>query len=109
MEFGRPRTTLPHVFLSILAPLRPVFRSSVAAIFQRRVKDAGIPLAEYSPYCLRHGFAMRLLGRGVGMKAIGDLLGHRSLDSTSAYLRINTEAMRDVALSVPRASVGGAA
>jgi integrase len=28
MEFGRPRTTLPHVFLSILAPLRPVFRSS---------------------------------------------------------------------------------
>lgn len=109
MEFGRPRTTLPYVFLSILAPLRPVFRSSVAAIFQRRVKDAGIPLAEYSPYCLRHGFAMRLLGRGVGMKAIGDLLGHRSLDSTSAYLRINTEAMRDVALSVPRASVGGAA
>jgi site-specific recombinase XerD len=52
---------------------------------------------------------MRLLERGVGMKAIGDLLGHRNLDSTSAYLRINTEAMRDVALSVPRASVGGAA
>jgi integrase/recombinase XerD len=108
LKFGRPRTTLPYVFLSILAPLRPVFRSSVAAIFQRRVKDAGIPLAGFSPYCLRHGFAMRLLGRGVGMKAIGDLLGHRSLDSTSAYLRINTEAMRDVALSVPRSSVGGA-
>ncbi len=109
LAFGRPRTTLPFVFLSILAPLRPVFRSAVAAIFQRRVKDAGIPLAEFSPYCLRHGFAMRLLGRGVGIKAIGDLLGHRSLDSTSAYLRINTEAMRDVALPVPRASAGGAA
>ncbi len=109
LAFGRPRTTLPYVFLSILAPLRPVFRSSVAAMFQRRVKDAGIPLAEFSPYCLRHGFAMRLLGRGVGMKAIGDLLGHRSLDSTSAYLRINTEAMRDVALPVPRARAGGIA
>jgi integrase/recombinase XerD len=109
IEFGRPRTTLPFLFLSVLAPLRPVYRTSVAAIFQRRVKDAGLPLAEYSPYCLRHGFAMRLLGRGVGMKAIGDLLGHRNLDSTSAYLRINTEAMRDVALPVPRDRVGGAA
>jgi integrase/recombinase XerD len=109
LEFGRPRTALPHVFLSILAPLRPVFRTSVAAIFQRRVKDAALPLADYSPYCLRHGFAMRLLGRGVGIVAIGDLLGHRNLDSTSAYLRINTEAMRDVALQVPRVRVGGAA
>lgn len=109
LAFGRPRTTLPFVFLSILAPLRPVFRSALAAVFHRRVKDAGIPLAEFTPYGLRHGFAMRLLGRGVGIKAIGDLLGHRSLDSTSAYLRINTEAMRDVALPVPRASAGGAA
>jgi site-specific recombinase XerD len=108
LKFGRPRTTLPQAFLSILAPLRPVHRASLAAIFQRRVKDAGIPLAEYSPYCLRHGFAMRLLGRGVGIKAIGDLLGHRNLDSTSAYLRINTEAMRDVALSVPCERIGGA-
>jgi integrase/recombinase XerD len=81
----------------------------VAALFQRRVKAAGLPLSQYSPYCLRHGLAMRLLGRGVGIKAIGDLLGHRTLDSTSAYLRINTEAMREVALSVPSECIGGAA
>jgi integrase/recombinase XerD len=49
---------------------------------------------------------MRLLERGVGIKAIGDLLGHRSLESTGVYLRLNTEALRDVALPVPRTTTG---
>lgn len=108
IAFGRPRTILPELFLSILAPVRPVYRGSVSETFKRRVKSGGVALADYSPYCLRHGFAMRLLGRGVGIKAIGDLLGHRNLESTSAYLRINTDAMRDVALHVPRGAAGGA-
>jgi site-specific recombinase XerD len=44
---------------------------------------------------------MRLLGRNVGVKAIGDLLGHRSLEATSIYLRLQTDALRDVALPLP--------
>ena len=44
---------------------------------------------------------MRLLGAGVSMKLIGDLMGHRSLASTSAYLRIQMDMLRDVALDVP--------
>jgi integrase/recombinase XerD len=51
-------------------------------------------LTDHSPYGLRHGFAMRLLERGVGIKAIGDLLGHRTFESTAVYLRLNTEALR---------------
>jgi site-specific recombinase XerD len=53
-------------------------------------------------YRLRHTFAMRLLTRGVGVKAIGDLLGHHSLDSTCAYLRLDIDMLRGVALEVPR-------
>jgi integrase/recombinase XerD len=104
LKFGRPRTTLPEVFLGVLPPQRPMTRSAVAEVFRRRVKDAGLPLTEYSPYGLRHGFAMRLLERGVGIKAIGDLLGHRDLTSTSTYLRLDTAALREVALAVPKTS-----
>ena len=50
---------------------------------------------------LRHAFALRLLERGVGVKAIGDLLGHRSLESTCVYLRLDIAALRTVALPVP--------
>jgi site-specific recombinase XerD len=44
---------------------------------------------------------MRLLQRGVGVKAIGDLLGHHSLEATCVYLRLDTSALRAVALPVP--------
>jgi site-specific recombinase XerD len=84
-------------------------RGAISEVFRRRVKDAGLPLNEYSPYGLRHGFAMRLLKRGVGIKAIGDLMGHRDLSSTSTYLRLDTDALREVALAVPKSSAMSAA
>jgi site-specific recombinase XerC len=41
----------------------------------------------------------------VGVKAIGDLLGHHSLDSTCAYLRLDIDMLRGVALEVPQPGV----
>jgi integrase/recombinase XerD len=37
---------------------------------------------------------MRLLRRGVGIKAIDDLLGHRSLEATCVYLRVDIDMLR---------------
>lgn len=102
---GRPSTMRPELFLSVLAPLGPMTRNAIAAAFQRHIHRSGLPLLGSSPYGLRHGFAMRLLERGVGMKAIGDLLGHRTLESTAVYLRLNTAALREVALAVPSSSL----
>ena len=42
---------------------------------------------------------MRL--RDFVVKAIGDLLGHRSLEATCVYLRIDVDMLRTVALPVP--------
>jgi integrase/recombinase XerD len=103
LRHGRPRIDLPELFLSVAAPIAPMTRGAVAEAFRRHVERSGLPLTDHSPYGLRHGFAMRLLERGVGIKAIGDLLGHRTFESTAVYLRLNTEALRDVALQVPRA------
>ena len=43
--------------------------------------------------------------RGVALKAIGDVLGHRDPESTSVYLRLAVDDLREVGLPVPR---GGA-
>ena len=71
--------------------------------FKVHTRRSGLPIADASAYALRHSFAMRLLGAGVGMKLIGDLLGHRSLasTSTSTYLCIQTDMLRDAALDMP--------
>ena len=74
---------------------------AVSVRFKVHARRSGLPIAEASAYALRHSFAMRLLGAGVGMKLIGDLMGHSSLASTSAYLRIQTDMLREVALDVP--------
>jgi site-specific recombinase XerD len=42
-----------------------------------------------------------LLREGTPLKVIGDLLGHRSAESTAAYVRLSTEDLRDVGLAVP--------
>ena len=44
---------------------------------------------------------MHLLRSGLSLKMIGDLLGHRTLESTCAYLRLAVDDLRDVALSLP--------
>jgi integrase/recombinase XerD len=82
-------------------PFGPMSACAVSARFKVHARHSGLPIADASAYALRHSFAMRLLGAGVGMKLIGDLMGHNSLASTSAYLRIQTDMLREVALDVP--------
>lgn len=98
---GRPWSDLPQLFLSGHAPLRPMKKFSVSYMFLSRMRRSGIPASGYTAYSLRHAFAMRLFQRGVGMKAIGDLMGHRNLVSTGVYLRLQADMLREVALPVP--------
>jgi site-specific recombinase XerD len=93
-------TLHPELFLRARCPSGPIERYAVQDIFQKRAREAGLPPSLHV-YQLRHTFAMRLLARGVGVKAIGDVMGHRSLLSTWPYLRLDIRALRGVALPVP--------
>lgn len=107
LRTGRPRSQRRELFLCARAPIRPLANSAVSVLFKVRARQSGLPLAHASAYALRHSFAMRLLARGVGIKAIGDLLGHHSLLSTAVYLRLQTDALREVALPVPSLKPAG--
>jgi integrase/recombinase XerD len=92
---------LPQLFLRVRSPIKALKNYGIIDVFKYRAERSGLPLGDASSYSLRHAFAMRLLRRGVGVKAIGDLLGHRSLEATCAYLRVDTDMLRTVALPVP--------
>lgn len=109
LTHARPSSNLPQLFLRVRSPIVGLKHYGIIEAFCYRAANSGLPLDGASSYSLRHAFAMRLLRRGVGIKAIGDLLGHRSLEATCVYLRVDADMLRTVALPVPSiASIRGA-
>lgn len=106
LRCGRPESRDRELFLRVRRPNGALKHTAVCDLFAKRARESGLPVEGYSSYSLRHAFAMRLLERGVGVKAIGDLLGHRSLESTCVYLRLDMKALRAVALPVPGCAAG---
>ena len=90
------------LFLRVRAPRGPIEATAVGDAFDYWAERAGIRVPGHGgPHCLRHGVAMHLLRNGTPLKTIGDVLGHRSVESTGVYLRLQVEDLRSVALSLP--------
>jgi integrase/recombinase XerD len=96
-----------RLFLRIRAPRGPVQSTAVYDAFDVWAASAGVHVPGLGgPHCLRHALAMHLLRQGTPLKTIGDLLGHRSVESTGIYLRLQLEDLRGVALSLPPKNFG---
>lgn len=101
LRHARPDLLHRQVFLRVRAPAGPIRPTAVTEAFQGWVRRSGLPISYQGPHCLRHSLAVHLLRQGAALKTIGDLLGHRSLESTCVYLRLHVEDLRNVALDLP--------
>jgi site-specific recombinase XerD len=91
-----------RLFLRVRAPWGPIEPTAVTDVFYCWAAHAGVRVPGVGgPHCLRHGLAMHLLRQNTPLKIIGDLLGHRSVESTGVYLRLQLDDLRDVALPLP--------
>jgi integrase/recombinase XerD len=90
-----------RIFLRMRAPLGVLKPTAVTTVFQSLVGKSGLSIPFHGPHCLRHSLAVHLLTGGTPLKTIGDILGHRSTESTSTYLRLATGDLREVPLPVP--------
>ncbi|MBT3194426.1 MAG: tyrosine-type recombinase/integrase, partial [Verrucomicrobia bacterium] len=100
---GRPSTGDRHIFTRHRqrkrSPVRGGNRAGIRKDLYRAFKRAGlmIPTAG-STRALRHTTATNLLQRGATLKEIADILGHRSLDTTSIYAKVDLPSLRAVAM-----------
>jgi integrase/recombinase XerD len=93
----RPPSLHEEVFLSSRPPHGPL-RSKINRWLARQLDKAGIKTPRRGAHILRHSLAVHLLRNGETLKAIGDVLGHRSPDTTFIYTKLHVDDLRTVAL-----------
>ena len=93
---ARPRSDRREVFLTVLAPFRPLHYKSLSGMVGRRLLALGLTLPRYGAHALRHACATQLLAQGLSLKEIGDHLGHQSPDTTRIYAKVDLAALRAV-------------
>jgi site-specific recombinase XerD len=104
----RPTSTSRRLFLCERAPHRGFGHpSTVSTIVARAIDRAGLAPAMRGAHLLRHSLATTMVRRGASFAEIGQVLRHRSANTTEIYAKLDFDALRDVAMAWP--TRGGAA
>ncbi len=93
-----------HLFVCVRAPYAPLASSlTFRRALRTAYKQAGLipPQGKVRVHALRHSLAMKLLGQGSSLEEIGDVLRHRSIQSTTVYARYDLDALRPLARPWP--------
>ena len=92
-----------HLFVSIQAPRGPLTSATIKKTFCQAFAKTGLepPNGEVRSHVMRHSLAVALLGRGASLGEVGEVLRHRSLQTTTTYARYDFEALRSVARPWP--------
>lgn len=97
LKKARPKCACRHLFVTLRPPYRSVGTSTLWLVTSARIKAAGLRCRHTGPHSLRHACATRLLQEGASFKEIGDVLGHRRLESVGIYAKVDLNALRVVA------------
>jgi len=101
LRAGRPASPARQVFLSSDPPFAPLAASSVYNVVGRAFRVAGIASPHRGSHAIRHAWATRAFAQGHGLKTVADLLGHRQLESTRIYTKVDYPQLRSVGLPWP--------
>ena len=99
---ARGRADFPEVFLTVRGTPHPLSEhnhlySSLETYYRR----AGIESPVKGSHAIRHAFATRLMEQDVPLKTIADLLGHKCIETTSIYTKVDLAHLRTVAREWP--------
>lgn len=90
-------TKYKEIFMRMRAPYRPLSPGAVFNIVNLRFKSLNVPIKHHGPHALRHACATHLINQGISLKNISDHLGHRSIDSTRIYTKVDLKNLKRVA------------
>ena len=99
---GRPSCIDRHVFVRELAPRRGFSASTcVSALVRSALIRTGIESARKGAHLFRHSLAAEMLRKGSSLRDIGEVLRHRSPDTTRIYAKVDLASLECLALPWP--------
>lgn len=98
---GRPGSPTRQVFVSFTAPFQPLTAGSLYNVVSQAFLRSGIASPHRGSHAIRHAWATRAFAQGQSLKTVADLLGHRSLESTRIYTKVDYTQLRSVGLCWP--------
>lgn len=103
LRYGRPKSTLQHVFLAARAPYVGTTKGCVCAAINAVICRSGVYTIgkHHGPHSLRHSLASAMLNDGTMLPVISETLGHKSTQTTMSYLKIDIASLLKCALPVP--------
>jgi site-specific recombinase XerD len=103
LERGRPASPDRHLFLRSLAPIRGLMDGSdgIGTIVRHALNRAKVDAPHRGSHQFRHALAVRMLQLGASLPEIGQVLRHRSPQSTSLYAKVDVSALRTLAMAWP--------
>lgn len=102
---ARPESRDPALFLGVHG--KRLTASNMALSFRRYATAAGVnERKRITPHTLRHVFATELLSAGANLRQIQVLLGHKHLDSTQRYARVEAHQLRGAVKRLPWRQAG---
>ncbi len=73
-------------------------RNMVFTIIKELAKTAGIQKT-VSPHTFRHSFATHLVEGGADLRAVQEMLGHESINTTEIYTHLDSAYLREAIIS----------
>ena len=101
---ARPQVPYPEVFLTAQPPFRTLQAPALSRMVAQRMREAGVHPPRAGSHVFRHGFATQMLQNGQSLKAIADLLGHRDINTTFIYTKVDLAALHQLPLAWPEVS-----
>ena len=98
----RPQCSCRSFSFVIYAPLTGLgYPNAIAKIVKCALKKAGVESARKGAHLLRHSLATDMLRKGASLEEIGEVLRHKSPDSTAIYAKVELDALKPLALRWP--------
>lgn len=106
LKYARPETDVPEIIVSMenANKGKPLSSPTIHSVVTKYMKRAGIKNwqnKKHGPHAMRHSLATNLLKKNVAMPIISTVMGHQRTETTSIYLSVDYDKLKQCALPMP--------